>query len=216
MTMAPSGHQRAGSSPCSLPPTLLACLLASLFLSPPFQTLLSWALTVAAAAAPKCWIFCQSNSATDQEPCGISAFLAPSLEVASAEKRVREPWGETARKTQWKVSAKRRWCFRGVEMHPELLKISWGVLVLFCLLQEEAVGSARERKEAGIVHSFGGTSPRAMRACKVWTGKRECPAVWPIDCLSVCVGGSRQCEGILELSAWKGDDCDGKHMCECT
>ncbi|XP_066483724.1 plexin domain-containing protein 1 [Tiliqua scincoides] len=34
-------------------------------------------------------------------------------------------------------------------MHPELLKISWGVLVLCCLLREEAVGSAQERKEAG-------------------------------------------------------------------
>ncbi|XP_062994758.1 plexin domain-containing protein 1 [Elgaria multicarinata webbii] len=34
-------------------------------------------------------------------------------------------------------------------LHPESLKVSWGVLVLFCLLQEEAVGSAKDRHQAG-------------------------------------------------------------------
>ncbi|XP_044300450.1 plexin domain-containing protein 1 [Varanus komodoensis] len=34
-------------------------------------------------------------------------------------------------------------------LHPESLKISWGVLVLLCLLQEEAVGSAKEQHQAG-------------------------------------------------------------------
>ncbi|XP_061445890.1 plexin domain-containing protein 1 isoform X2 [Rhineura floridana] len=48
-------------------------------------------------------------------------------------------------------------------MHPESLKMSWGALVLFWLLQEEAVGSAAERKAAGWtqghVSEFGAEPP---------------------------------------------------------
>ncbi|KAF7239678.1 Plexin domain-containing protein 1, partial [Varanus komodoensis] len=79
------------------------------------------------------------------ESYGIHSPLA-NRPVATTEKGLQELlWGETA----WKVSAKERWCFRGMGLHPESLKISWGVLVLLCLLQEEAVGSAKEQHQAG-------------------------------------------------------------------
>lgn len=73
-------------------------------------------------------------------------------------------------------------------MHPESLKISWGALVLLWLLQEEAVGSAKERRAAGTTHIFRGhCHPRVTLCAKCGQKWGECQGcVWQRACVGVC------------------------------
>lgn len=83
-------------------------------------------------------------------------------------------------------------------MHLESLKILWGAVVLFCLLQEEALGSARETPQTGIFHGF--LPSHETCVCKACVG--ECGDLLDREhaLVSVAAGGSR-----CAWTAWKGD-----------